>query len=369
MPAVRAVGVEHHRRVVVQARRAALEERADHDHAVLAGRRGQRLAGRAGNRLGLVEAGVVFALAGILPGEQLLQADDVGAGGGRFADPRKRLVDVLLLRRLAGHLHQRHDDRARLRLADAARLGLVCAGHRRHGTLSTYDAQTGPRTIYYWHRHRNRQDLRRRADRRALVAAGHRVGVYKPAASGCRAQDGDTGVRRRAGACGKPPARRARWPKSARRFSPRHWRRTWRPRAEGQQLDADTACAAASTSGSSGATSCSSKGAGGLMSPLGDDEYVADLAYDFGFPLVVVARNALGTINHVLQTLITAATFRDGLPVAGIVLNRTHSGGDPQLRAENAREIRRRAVPPLLAEVAYQARQVRARGRLVSPGR
>jgi dethiobiotin synthetase len=97
------------------------------------------------------------------------------------------------------------------------------------------------------------------------------------------------------------------------------------------------------------------EGAGGLMSPLGEDEFVADLAYDFGFPLLVVADNRLGAINHVLQTLITAATFRDGLAVAGIVLNQAAPGGDAKLRAENALEIRRRAVPPLVAEVGWQA--------------
>jgi dethiobiotin synthetase len=91
------------------------------------------------------------------------------------------------------------------------------------------------------------------------------------------------------------------------------------------------------------------------MSPLGEDEFVADLACDFGFPLIVVARNALGTINHVLQTLIAAATFRDGIPVAGIVLNRVSQVADESVRA-NAREIRTRAVAPLLAELEYGAR-------------
>ena len=91
------------------------------------------------------------------------------------------------------------------------------------------------------------------------------------------------------------------------------------------------------------------------MAPLGEEEYVADLAYDFGFPVLVVADNRLGAINQVMQTLIAAATFRDGLDLAGIVLNQATSGGDNALRAENAREIRRRAVPPVLAEVAWQA--------------
>ena len=69
------------------------------------------------------------------------------------------------------------------------------------------------------------------------------------------------------------------------------------------------------------------EGAGGLMSPLTDDEYNADLAYDLGMPLVVVAKNGLGTINHVLQTLVAAATFCEGLAVAGIVLNETQPRG------------------------------------------
>ena len=88
---------------------------------------------------------------------------------------------------------------------------------------------------------------------------------------------------------------------------------------------------------------------------MGHDEYVADLAYEFGFPLVVVAANRLGVINHVLQTLITAATFREGLDVAGVVLNEPVPPTDPAVAAQNALEIRRRAVPPLLAEVGWRA--------------
>jgi dethiobiotin synthetase len=68
----------------------------------------------------------------------------------------------------------------------------------------------------------------------------------------------------------------------------------------------------------------------------------------------VVARNALGTINHVLQTLITAAAFRDGLDVAGIVLNRSTEVSDESAR-QNAAEIARRAVAPLLAELGFRA--------------
>ena len=80
-------------------------------------------------------------------------------------------------------------------------------------------------------------------------------------------------------------------------------------RAEGREIDGDLL-----RRGLDYWRSCSEivlvEGAGGLMSPLGDDEYVADLARDLGFPLIIVSRNILGTINATLQTLITASVHR-----------------------------------------------------------
>jgi dethiobiotin synthetase len=58
-------------------------------------------------------------------------------------------------------------------------------------------------------------------------------------------------------------------------------------------------------------------------------------------------------INHVLQTLITAAIFREGLDVAGIVLDETTKRAGDASVEHNGREIRLRAVPPVLTEVAY----------------
>jgi dethiobiotin synthetase len=98
------------------------------------------------------------------------------------------------------------------------------------------------------------------------------------------------------------------------------------------------------------------EGAGGLMSPMGERECVADLALDFGFPLVVVSRNILGTINATLQTLITASVYRDGLPVAGVVLNHPAppSPEDASL-SSNRNELTARCTAPLLAGVDYGA--------------
>ena len=91
------------------------------------------------------------------------------------------------------------------------------------------------------------------------------------------------------------------------------------------------------------------------MSPVTEDEFVADLAADLGYPLIVVAPNVLGVINQTLQTLITAACFRDGLPMAGIILNDTQIlDGDVSIDS-NQDEIARRTETPVLGRVRYES--------------
>jgi dethiobiotin synthetase len=70
------------------------------------------------------------------------------------------------------------------------------------------------------------------------------------------------------------------------------------------------------------------EGAGGLLVPLNGELLMADLAAQLGYPLLIVARASLGTVNHTLLT-IEAARRRD-LRVAGVVLSRAveTSGAD-----------------------------------------
>ena len=98
------------------------------------------------------------------------------------------------------------------------------------------------------------------------------------------------------------------------------------------------------------------EGAGGLMSPVTDEEYCADLAYDFGYPLIVVVPNELGCINQALQTLITATTFQDGLEVAGIILNNVDERIDDESKKSNAEEIAKRSLVPILATIEHGAK-------------
>ncbi|MEF8834014.1 MAG: dethiobiotin synthase, partial [Halofilum sp. (in: g-proteobacteria)] len=61
------------------------------------------------------------------------------------------------------------------------------------------------------------------------------------------------------------------------------------------------------------------EGAGGFLSPLASDALNADLAVALGLPVLVVAADRLGSINHTLLTV--EAIERRGLRLAGIVLN------------------------------------------------
>ena len=188
---------------------------------------------------------------------------------------------------------------------------------------------------------------------RSLVSSGRRVGVYKPAASGCR-REGKTLVSDDAVALWNAAGR----PGDMEHVCPQRFAAPLAPhlaaREEGRQLDAGL-LGRGIEYWRGRAEIILVEGAGGLMSPLGEDGYVADLAAEFGFPLLVVSRNVLGTINQTLQTLIAAATFRQGLPVAGVVLNHTEppSADDVSL-ATNRRELAARCGVPILAEVVWR---------------
>jgi dethiobiotin synthetase len=77
------------------------------------------------------------------------------------------------------------------------------------------------------------------------------------------------------------------------------------------------------------------EGAGGLLTPYAPDLTIADLAARLGLPVILVARNALGTINH--TALCAAELRRRKLPLLGIVL--VDAAARPHPRERNAELI------------------------------
>jgi dethiobiotin synthetase len=90
------------------------------------------------------------------------------------------------------------------------------------------------------------------------------------------------------------------------------------------------------------------EGAGGALVPLAPGVAMADLALELALPVLVVARGALGTINHTLLTLEALASR--GIALAGVVL----SHGASALSAPDAANLawlREALGPRLLGEL------------------
>lgn len=62
------------------------------------------------------------------------------------------------------------------------------------------------------------------------------------------------------------------------------------------------------------------EGAGGILAPIKNDYFIADLICELGLPVIIVARPDLGTINHCLLTIELARN--KGIDIAGIIINR-----------------------------------------------
>ena len=94
------------------------------------------------------------------------------------------------------------------------------------------------------------------------------------------------------------------------------------------------------------------EGAGGWLVPIRKGYAVADFAVQLGWPVIVVARNKLGVLNH---TLLTAQSVQaSGLQLAGVVLNDAYTGEDAARRTN--RQVLEECLPcPLIGEVAFQA--------------
>lgn len=69
------------------------------------------------------------------------------------------------------------------------------------------------------------------------------------------------------------------------------------------------------------------EGMGGIMTPLLENYFVADLIRDMNLQTIIVIRSKIGTVNH---TLLTSKICKDyNLPVKGIIINNFDSEGYP----------------------------------------
>ena len=153
----------------------------------------------------------------------------------------------------------------------------------------------------------------------ALRRRGSTVTVTKPVESGCARQGdrlvaADAEALARAARCSLPDdvicPNRLELPASPERAA----------EAEGRPLDPSTFLRALAAARED-ADFVVAEGAGGLLVPVTASLMMADVAALLGLPLVIVARDALGTVNHTLLTL-EAARAR-GLAIGGVIFSGT----------------------------------------------
>jgi dethiobiotin synthetase len=98
------------------------------------------------------------------------------------------------------------------------------------------------------------------------------------------------------------------------------------------------------------------EGAGGLLVPITGEHDMASLAGLLDLPVIIVARTALGTINHTLLTL--QAARQRGLTIAGVVIS--HGTMISAADEENLAFLRENLEELLLAELPFDPEAARS---------
>lgn len=186
----------------------------------------------------------------------------------------------------------------------------------------------------------------------ALVAEGNRVGVLKPVATGVKRVEDCEDARILAAALpDEPPLERV---------APLRFQAPLAPsiaaRQEGKTLahhEVRDAVVDALRWWRERADVVVVEGVGGFLCPLAEDSTVAELAVDLDFPMLVVSRRNLGTLNH---TILTVEAIRHrGLRLAGVLLNASQPSSGDLAENTNAQELARRLAPlPILADCPHE---------------
>lgn len=92
------------------------------------------------------------------------------------------------------------------------------------------------------------------------------------------------------------------------------------------------------------------EGAGGWEVPITPDATIADFAQSLGLPVILVASNKLGALNHTLLTLKNIEAR--GMACAGVILNHTQDARDPA-SISNRAVLEIFTAVPVIAEVMH----------------
>lgn len=176
---------------------------------------------------------------------------------------------------------------------------------------------------------------------RALQRAGHSVAARKPVESGCPRRGSELHP-----ADGLALARAAGERETLDVVTPLRLARAISPEraARLEQIDLTIDKLAAAARAGTAEDYRVVEGAGGFLSPLALDGANADLAVELGLPVLLVAADRLGCINHVMLTL--EAIEHRGLQAAAVVVNAASPDEAPG--CANAEDLETRLEIPVI---------------------
>lgn len=176
---------------------------------------------------------------------------------------------------------------------------------------------------------------------RALQRAGRTVAARKPVESGCSRRGSELHP-----ADGLALARAAGEREDLETVTPLRLARAISPERAARLENVDVTIDRLASAVRAGAAEDYrvAEGAGGFLSPLALDGTNADLAVELGLPVLVIAADRLGCINHVLLTL--EAIERRGLRAVAVVVNAASPDGAPG--CANAEDLEARLDIPVI---------------------
>ncbi len=93
------------------------------------------------------------------------------------------------------------------------------------------------------------------------------------------------------------------------------------------------------------------EGIGGALVPFDGEKLVVDIARELNLPVLIVAQNRLGTINHTLLTIEALSARR--MKILGVIFNRSAEGVDEVVLEDNPKIVNRVAGERILGELPW----------------
>jgi len=108
------------------------------------------------------------------------------------------------------------------------------------------------------------------------------------------------------------------------------------------------------------------EGIGGALVPMNEKRLVIDIAETLHLPVLIVALNKLGALNHTLLTI--EAIRRRNLPVAGVIFNNIIPDTNPVIIEDNPEIIRRFTGENILGTLPYKEKPEELKNEFIDIG-